>query len=257
MANYYFLAASLPPLAIGQKPDITFEELKTRLAINLNKEDFEKTVVLRRFIDLNNIRALILEEPIDPRGNLDEKQLDEALLIKSNFPNYVLDFLERYETASERVKNFSALLSAFFAEEIPKQTGFLQKYLQFEKEWRLVMIGFRSKLIHRDPAIELQFEDFSDPIVAQILAQRDSPTYSPPQEYEDLIERLEACGKDPWMRYKVFAEYRFQKIEEMVDKPLFSIDWILAYMAQLIIVEQMNELDAMKGKMILDTFKAV
>lgn len=257
MANYYFLAASLPPLAIGQKPDITFEELTTRLEINLTKHDFEKTVVLRRFIDLNNIRSLLLEEPIDPRGNLDEKMLDEALLIKNNLPTYVFDFLDRYENASERIKNFSALISLFFAEEIPKQTGFLQRYLTFEKEWRLVMIGFRSKALHRDPTKELQFEDFSDPIVALILAQRDSPTYMPPSEYEDLIEKLEACGNDPWMRYRAFAEYRFHKIEEMVEKPLFSIDWILAYMAQLIIVEQMNELDAMKGKMILDTFKAV
>jgi hypothetical protein len=86
MANYFFLAASLPPLVLGQKPDITFDELMNRFEINLTPEDLEKSKVMRRFIDLHNIRSLLLEEPIDPRGNLNEKALDEALLIKNILP---------------------------------------------------------------------------------------------------------------------------------------------------------------------------
>ena len=73
MANYYFLAASFPSLVLGEKPDITFDELTARLAINLTKKDFEQTVVFRRFLDLTNIRALFLEDAIDSRGNLSEK----------------------------------------------------------------------------------------------------------------------------------------------------------------------------------------
>jgi hypothetical protein len=38
------------------------------------------------------------------------------------------------------------------------------------------------------------------------------------------------------------------------EKPLFSIDWILSYMARLLIVEQWNELDSAKGKIILEAF---
>jgi hypothetical protein len=119
------------------------------------------------------------------------------------------------------------------------------------------MIGLRAKKLGRDVVKELQFEDFSDPIVAHILAQKDAENYEPPIEYKELKEEIAACGDDPWLRYKVLAEYRFRKIDELVEKPLFSIDWILGYMAKLVIVEQMNELDPMKGKMILDTFKAI
>jgi hypothetical protein len=39
-----------------------------------------------------------------------------------------------------------------------------------------------------------------------------------------------------------------------VNKPLFSIDWILSYMARLLIVEQWNDLDSAKGKIILEAF---
>ena len=44
MANYYFLAASLPPLVLGEKPDLSFEELSARLSINLTVKDFEKII---------------------------------------------------------------------------------------------------------------------------------------------------------------------------------------------------------------------
>lgn len=254
MANYYFLAPSLPPLALGVKPELSFEELKNRLDINLTKEDLEKTVVLRRFIDLNNIRALFLEEPIDLRGNLTEKELDESLLIRNILPGYVFDFLDTYETAAEKIRHFAGLLSRFFAEEIPKQTGFLQAYLKFEREWRLVLLALRAKKLKRDVMRELQFEDFSDPLVAHILAQKDSEQYEPLVEYTELKELLTSTGSDPWEKYKAFAAWRFHKIEEMVQAPLFSIDWILGYMARLIIAEDWNDLDEDRGKIILNTF---
>jgi hypothetical protein len=255
MVNYYFLVTSLPELRIGFKPDISFEDLTNRLKINLTPKDYEKTVVLRRFIDLDNIRSLLLEEPIDLKGNLNEKELDEVLLIRDGLPSYVFDFLARYDTVLERIQHFSELLVTFFAEEIPKQEGFLKKYLSFEKDWRLVMIGLRSKRMRGDVAKELQFEDFDDPLVAQILAQKDAEHYEPPAEYVELKELFESCGSDPLQQAKAFAEYRFRKIGELAEDSLFSIDRILAYMAQLMIVEYWNELDEKKGKMILDTFK--
>jgi hypothetical protein len=255
MADYFFLAPSLPELVLGQKPELSFEELKARLAINLNKEDLAQAVVLSLYVDINNIRSLLMEETIDPRGNLTEKELDEALLIHNILPGYVFDFLDQYDNVADKIRHFSAVLAKFFEEEIPQQNGFLRKYLIFEREWRLVMIALRAKELGRDVSHELQFEDFSDPLVAQILAQKDADRYEPPAEYQDLKELLASCGEDPWEKYKAFARWRFQKIEEMVDRPLFSMDWILAYMAQLIIVEQWNELDESRGRMILETFR--
>lgn len=255
MANYYFVAPSLPELVLGGRPDITFEEFQNRLEVNLTKEDFKKTLILRRFIDLNNIRSLLLEQPIDPRGTLNEKELDEALLIRNILPSYVFEFLDQYDQPLDIVKNFSGLLTRFFKEEIAAHEGFLRDYLIFERNWRLVMLGLRAKELGRDVVRELQFEDFSDPIVAQILAQKDAEQYEPPVEFMELKEILTSCGSDPWERYKAFAAWRFHKIEEMVKRPLFSIDWILAYMAQLIIVEDWNELDGGRGKLILENYK--
>lgn len=254
MANYYFLAASLPPLALGERVDFSFNELVAHLWVNLKKGDLKKTEVFRRFIDLSNIRALYSEDAIDPRGNFNEKELDEALLVKDGLPPYAFDFLERFETAAEKLRFFPGLLATYFNEEGVKQKGFLKAYLAFERAWRLVILALRAKLLRRDIALELQFEDSKDPLVADILGQKDDSSYTPSAEYEDLKEKYLACGPDPWQQYKVVIEWRMQHIEEIVHQPLFSIDWILSYMARLLIVEQWNELDSGKGKIILEAF---
>jgi hypothetical protein len=246
----------LPPLSLREKPELSFEDLMTRLELSLSKKDFEKVKVLRLFYDITNIRLLLKEEPIDPHGNLSEKELDEALLVRAVLPDYVHFFLERFEKVSDKIRNFPGLLALFFNEEIPKQKGFLKEYLKFERESRLVLLALRAKQLGRDVVRELQYEEPTDPFIAHILAQKDAGSYDPPMEYADLKELIAACYTDPWAEYRAFAEYRFNKIEEMVEpRPPFSIDQVLGYTAQLMIVEAMRELDAEKGNMILGTFK--
>lgn len=256
MRNYYFVVPSLPPLSLHERPEITFHELMTRLEINLSKEDLEKVKVLRRFVDIYNIRALLMEEPVDLRGNLNEKELDEALLVHAELPDYVFDFLNQFEKVSDKIRNFPGLLALFFNEEIPKQKGFLRNYLLFEREWRLVLLALRAKQLNRDVVRELQFEDPKDPIIAHILAQKDTETYNPPAEYSDLKELIASCYADPWAEHKAFAQYRLKKIAELAESKLFTIDQILSYMAQLMIIENINELDVERGSMILETFKS-
>lgn len=254
MANNYFLAASLPPLVLGERPDITFDELIWRIGMNLKGEDLKKTQVFRRWIDLNNIRALYLEDSIDPRGNLSEKELDQALLLKDDLPEYVFDFLDQFETVQQKLHYFPGLLSAYFREEQAQEKGFLQHYLEFEWSWRLVLMAIQAKEIGRDVARELQFEDLKDPLVIHILAQKDMPSYEPPMEFVSLKEKYLACGPDPWQQFKEIMSWRFKQIENLIQKPLFSIDWILSYMAQLLIIEEWNDLDRAKGEVILEAF---
>ena len=256
MRNYYFVVPSLPALTLHERPEITFGELMARLEINLSKQDLEKARVLRRFIDIYNIRALLMEEPVDPRGNLNEKELDEALLVHAVLPDYVFDFLDQFEKVSDKIRNFPGLLARFFNEETPKQKGFLRNYLIFERESRLILLALRAKQLNRDVVKELQFEDPTDPIVAHILAQKDSEIYEPPPEYADLKELIASCYADPWAEHKAFAEYRFRKIAGLAESKLFTIDQILCYMAQLMMIEDIHELDKERGNMILDTFKS-
>jgi len=255
MNNYYFVAPSLPSLMLGDTPEISFEELSYRLELNLSKKDLKKFETLRRMIDLQNIRSLYAHTPLDKRGNLSEKELDEALLVEADLPEYVFDFLGQFEEADEKLSHYFGLLSRYYAEEIESETGFLKDLLILQREMRLVLAAIRAKKLKRDITQELQFEEFSEPMVAHILAQRDMDTYEPPLDYQDLMQNLHACGDDPWEQYRTVIGYEFDRIEEMTGYPLFTLDWILGYAARLLLVERWNALDKEQGAEIVEGYK--
>ncbi|NDD58391.1 MAG: DUF2764 family protein [Chlamydiae bacterium] len=256
MSRYYYIASSFPSLEFPSIPEISFIDLKESLKFNLSTKDYRSVQALRLFVDISNIRPLLLEEEVDTRGNLTEKELDEALLVQDFLPQYVFDYLNKYETLAEKLKHFPELLAAFFKEQIREERGFLREYFLFEREWRLVILALRAKVAGRDIVKELQFEDFTDPLVSLILAQKDADQFDPPEDYKELKEKFLSCGPDPWQQHKMIAAYRYEKIQEMIQGDQFSMDFILAYLAQLFIVEYWNELDEQRGIVILDTFKS-
>jgi len=117
------------------------------------------------------------------------------------------------------------------------------------------MAALRAKKTGRDIVKEFQFEDFTDPMIAHILAQKDMDDYDPPIEFQDLKQALHACGDDPWEQYKAVIKYEFDSIEEMTGYPLFSLDWIVGYVARLMLVEHYSQLDAEKGGEIVEKYK--
>lgn len=252
MTQYYFVSTSLPELQVGYPSELTFSDMVNLMEVNLKTDDLLLTQVVRRYYDIQNIRSLMMEEEIDPRGNFNAKELEDAIATSTGLPEYVYDYLEQYDGTENRLRHFSSLISAYFKEEIQRATGFLEQYLTFEKEWRLVLTGFRAKQLGRNVAEELQFEDPDDDVVAQILAQKDAKYYEPPTQYEDLKVLFEQHKSDPLDLYQALCEYRFEKLNSWIEVEAFSIDRILGYLAQLVIVEKWMELDKKKGLDIVD-----
>ncbi|WP_068468309.1 DUF2764 family protein [Candidatus Protochlamydia phocaeensis] len=254
MAKYYYVGTYLPPLSFDSPPDITFAEFDTLIRDNLTKRDYEKTKVIRAYYDILNLRSLWLREELDPRGELDRLELEEALVNHVGLPDYVYDFIAAHEKAEERVRHFPFLLAKFFQSAAEETDPFLREYLNFERELRLVWTGYRAKKLGRDLSVELQYEDPEEDLIAQLLAQKDAKVFEPPEKYQELKVMFEKYGDDPLALQQALDQYRVAYIEGMVDMAdAFSIERILAYMAQLIIIEKWFELDKNKGKEIVDT----
>ena len=126
MANYYFLAISLPQLSLDAPPEITFPQFSTLLRDNLTEKDYRKTALIRRLYDLLNLKALWKDEEIDPHGELNANELEEALLTQSGLPDYVFAFMEKYPTTPERLAHFQSLIATFCREAIEESGGFLR-----------------------------------------------------------------------------------------------------------------------------------
>lgn len=254
MAKYYFVGTLLPSLSFDSKPEMSFAQLEVLLRDNLTSSDYEKTLIIRRFYDILNLRSLWLEEELDPRGELSSGLLEEALVDHSGLPAYVYEFSERYQKKEERLHHFPFLLARFFQSADELKDPFLRHYLNFERELRLVMTAFRAKKLGRDLNVELQYENPEEDLIAQLLAQQDAKTYEPPEKYKELKLLFEKYGDTPLALQRALDEYRFEKIESFVDMAdSFSIERVLAYFTQFIIVEKWFEIDKARGIQIVDT----
>jgi len=224
MANYYFLITAFPPLSIDAKPEISFQELKVMLEMNLTDSDMYSFKRLLRPIDLHNIRALWLGAPLDGRGEFSANELREELIVAQTLPEYIVDFLEKYESTEERLKYFSSLYATLYREQAPFLRGFLRKYYTFERELRLVLVALRAKKADRDLVRELQFEDPHDPFIAAIIAQRDMAEFTPEREYMEVKELFETHVDNPKELNRALLQFRFNQIEDMEVNHNFGID---------------------------------
>lgn len=247
MGNYYFLLSAFPPLNLGEKPEISFKELKEMLKMNLSEGDFSDFQKLLLPYDLYNIRALWLKKPFCEYGQIASSELEEELLVKQDLPEYLIDFLDRYDSLEERLHYFSFLYVSLYRDIISKEKGFLLFYFSFERELRLVLSALRAKEAKKDILVEFQFEDPQDPFVREILVQKDASDFIPPKEYEDVNKRFVENRGDPMGLNRSILEYRLGKIAEEEKPYHFDIDRVLSYVTRFIIVEIFSQLDWERG----------
>lgn len=257
MTEYFFTTSLLPPLKIGEPPEITFEELETILQDNLLPFDQNQVKIIQRFYDILNIRAFLRGDEIDRHGNLDLNELEEMIVDETGFESYILQFLDEYKLKEERLNYFPLLISRFYEGQTKSANSFLKKYFEFERNMQLVLLGFRAKKLKRNLEKELQFENPNEIIVAQILAQKDASSFETPEGFEDLKNIFENYGDIPIKLYQALCEYRFEKIETLMGSDTFSFSRILGYLLQFIIVEKWIELDEKKGLEMIDNILAI
>ncbi len=236
MTRYYFTQTALPALKLGEVPEISFHDLMNLLYDNLTKEDWDQVQVICRWIDVQNIASLCLGRPLDIRGNLTAVTLPEAIAEQAGLPDYVLEVTGRYE-GEELLHHHGEIVAHFFQAEIEKARGFLRQYLQFEREWRLVLLAFRARLEGRDLALELQYEDPGDELVHHIVAGRDMKTFEPPDEYLELVPLFKKWAEDPMALYQALAEYRWRQVDGMLEGDVFLLRNLLGYVVKHMIAQ--------------------
>jgi hypothetical protein len=257
MTNYYFLANLCPPLSLDAEPEITFSQFMGYLRINLTSKDLKKALTIQLFLDLYNLRALWLDQPLDSRGSRSKLDMQDDISTKTGFEEYVLDFLDRFDNPKEYLKAFPFLIDAYFKNEEAEATGFLKAYLKFERDTRLIIAAFRAFKLKKDLLEELSFEDPQDPLVAMLILQKDAKTFEVPEEYEALKNVFEKYNDNPLDQFKALCQYRFDKVEEMKGDNVFTIDAQLAYLVELLIVENWQQTKQESGHEIIESIVKV
>ena len=238
--SHFFLSAFLPPLDVKVKVDLTLEELMAILQENLSPAELKQVKDLRLFVDLLNLERLYSQDTLDPSGNLTEEELRQ----EEKLPLYAQDILGTCDKDEQKLKVFPQIMIQFYEE--PHQ-GFLKDFFEFERNFRLALLGFRCKRLGIDPVVELKEEDPKDFMVAEILASKDHPSYEMPFEFEDFGP----IPDHPMQQYVKIAEYRFDKVEDLLQGDLCSMDAILAYLVRFMIVKNYHALNDQRGNQLL------
>ena len=249
MTRMYVLG-SLPNLEFGAKPDTSTKAVVELFEMNLSGNDLHHLSVLRRWIDLSNIYRLIKnEENHDKRGNYVRATLKELLDHEEELPAYVFEFLSEYDSEESKKKHFPKLIADYFSVERKEAGGFLKEFLKFENEWRILITCYRAKKQQLDIADVLKYEDSTDPIVQMSLVQKDSPgAFVFPFEFRHLETAIKEAGPNPTKQMRALAKYRFDYYGEMGYDFPFTLRRVLAYLMQLMQLEEIFALDQSEGQ---------
>ncbi len=242
---YYFLKTSFPDLQLDKSPELSFAELHEVLVENLSEKHFALYREFLFYIDLQNLRSFIVQAPIDPRGFFSKQELQEALLFREGFPEYVFVFLDRFEETKDRLAHFTQLYISFYQK---KKEGFLGAYFSHLRQMRWVLAALRAKSKGKNLLPELQFEEEEDRLIAYIIAQKDAAQFEPPPEFSRLKEVFCQHETDPLLLEKALLAYQIDAIEELEEGKPFEIDQVLAFAIKLFLIESWHLLDKERGK---------
>lgn len=234
MEQYYFIHSALPEIKIGYLPAISFLELMQLFYDNLSTFDISKVHRLLTIIDLTNVYYYLTNQPLDSRGLLTLSEIEESLIELIRFPEYLISFLTRYTELSERVEHFSEVYLDYFQVESVNSSEFLRKYMEFEMNLRLYLVPNRAKKLGKE---------YKSPI------SDDEVTYD---QFEDLKISLLQVEGNPLEEYQIIQQYRVNFLKDISRTKAFGIDGLLAYMMQLLIIEDDNLLHELQGQQTID-----
>ncbi len=251
--KYYFLGSALPLLDLKVKNEITYADLVELMRWNLTEEDRNIIHSFKSYIDLKNLKKLWLNEELDPRGNLKEKELREAIFTQDGLPEFVFKFVERFSSDEDKIKNFPYLLTRFFYQmKQYARSDFLRFYFHLEHAIILITTALRAKKTDKNLEEELSYEDKTNFLVKTLLQQQGFEHLELEPGYMKIVELFENNYQDPKNMYLAFLEYRFQQVAAKAEENPFSIDQILGYLVGIMLMEDFFRLNESTGKKILD-----
>lgn len=235
MGQYYFIHSALPELKLGCPTSITFLEIMQLFCDNLSDRDLSKVDSLRTIIDLTNVYYYLSNQPLDLRGRLSVAEIEESLLTLTHFPQYLISYLTKYTETKVRIENFSEVYLDYFQLESVNSSGFIRNYLQFEMNLRLYLAIRRATRFGKECVLPISEDD-----------------YGAMEHFEDLGRALLQAEGKPLEEYQIIQQYRFDTLQNMAEARVFGIDGLLAYMIQLLIVEDDSVLQEARGKQTIE-----
>lgn len=252
--TYYYTTSALPDINFENDLEISWSQLIQVLELNLSKRHLDDLFNLRLLYDIENLRHYFMNEDFNGYGNHSRNSLKESIASYQNLPSYIFDFLGKYQKIEQRIENFDLLFSQYFQNIPESSSSFLNRYGQFEYTFRLTCSALRAKQFKHDYLKVFRYEDIADPIVFELVAQKDSNEIEPPLGFEPLASLFMSYRDNPFELQKNLLEWKLERVSEIFEENPFGIDKVFAYVVKYIIIDQWRSMSPKQG---LEYFKAV
>ena len=250
----YYLIAGLPELFfVQEKSPFRVVEFRAELHRQLKEEDYRQLFFIFLPFDNSNFLQLLAkeEQALDPRGNFSANQWEEALQDPSRLLPFQRTFLAAYREQSPLAANQSweMQLTTLFYDYVLEAAGpFLQRYFAFERDLRNLLVGISGRTQQQvvDPQYAGQYP------LTDMLKKSHARDFGLANEYpylEKLLQLEELA--DIRERERGIDRLRWNFIEELNTFNYFSLEVILGYTLQLMILERWTGLDASRGEELL------
>ena len=237
--RYYYLIATLPEISPGNLPkDLNIPELIELIRDNLEDNDKEQLNYLLYMNDNANLINHLCQRkkgfsifPAASPSYYELKELQELVRSRFELPDYMADFLVRFEDQASTLSIQSleeSLWFNFYKEINEKCTGFIKEFYAFDRMLRSIVSHSNSKLFPEQNLTSQLTKGFS--------IQGNT-------EYEEIDNHIDELNDGLESKQPKFIQITMDKIRwEFADRyqptEFFSNTRVFAYFLQLMMLEK-------------------
>ena len=255
--NYYYLIAGLPDILIDQKKiPFSLIELKQELQYHLHPKDFQLVEYL--FLPYDNINFLNIlqkkETEFNPLGNYSESFFIDEIKEPENLPAYMKIFLEGYRDENPIRPNLShenQLTWLYFEFMLEQKNQFLREIFTTIRNINNIFAIYNARKF----GLSIENQMIGDYELTEAAKKTTSKDFGLASEIIPIDEIIGIYENNNILEQEMSIDLlKWRHMNNLNTFNYFTIEFILAYVLEFIMVERWSNLDADLSK---KTFKKI
>jgi hypothetical protein len=251
--NYYYLVAGLPDILLDErKVHFTLIELKEELKSRLHPKDYQLVEYL--FLQYDNINFLNIlqkkEAEFNPLGNYSESFFNEEIKEPKKLPEYMKRFLEAYREENPVHPNLSPenqLTWLYFDFMLGQKNKFMVDWFTALRNVNNILAIYNS----RKYGLNIENQMIGDYELTQAARKTTAKDFGLTNEFNFIDEIIGIFENNDILEQEISIDLlKWKYLNILTTFNYFTIERILAFIIEFIMVDRWSKLDAEKsGKM--------
>ena len=251
--SYYCLIAGLPELAWdNRKMPLTVEEFRELAGEALSREDLRVMNLFFLANDNKQVLHLLRKEApeqalatVFPLALLEEETAEPSGKLPVYLERFVADY--RAERLGQEMTPENVLAGRYYDFLLGQRNAFVRRYASFA----LYVKNLETALNCRKHGRQIVREVVGENAFAQALRSSNAKDFGLAMDYP-YVERVMALMENPNLveRERGLDLLAWEHIEELVTFEYFSLEKVLSFLLELMIVERWSRMDSESGRRV-------